>query len=111
MVLIGQGVFVNLYFFSYLVSPKYCHKFVGYLEEEAVRTYTKIVQDIEKGELNKWKTTPAPNVAKKYWSLREEATLEDVFLAIRADEAHHRDVNHHFSALNRKEPNPYRAGE
>ena len=34
----AQGVFFNLYFFFYLLSPKHCHAFIGYLEEEAVKT-------------------------------------------------------------------------
>ena len=29
---------------SYLISPRFCHRFVGYLEEEAVKTYTKCLQ-------------------------------------------------------------------
>lgn len=29
---------------SYLLSPKFCHRFVGYLEEEAVKTYTKCLE-------------------------------------------------------------------
>lgn len=33
-----QGVFFNLYFLFYIISPKHCHAFIGYLEEEAVRT-------------------------------------------------------------------------
>jgi hypothetical protein len=28
----------------YAISPKFCHRFVGYLEEEAVYTYTKIIE-------------------------------------------------------------------
>ena len=40
IIYLGQGVFTNLFFFCYLTNPKYCHRFVGYLEEEAVRTYT-----------------------------------------------------------------------
>ena len=38
LVLSAQGVFYNLFFFTYLVAPKTAHRFVGYLEEEAVRT-------------------------------------------------------------------------
>jgi len=34
------GVFVNLFFIAYVLSPRFCHRFVGYLEEEAVKTYT-----------------------------------------------------------------------
>jgi ubiquinol oxidase len=40
---------------------------------------------------------PAPDIAIKYWKLPADATLRDVILVVRADEAHHRDVNHMFS--------------
>ena len=35
-----SGVFVNCFFIAYMISPRFCHRFVGYLEEEAVKTYT-----------------------------------------------------------------------
>ncbi len=38
------GTFVNLFFLAYLMSPKFCHRFVGYLEEEAVKTYTHCLE-------------------------------------------------------------------
>jgi hypothetical protein len=38
LVLAGQGVFYNAFFLTYLFSPKTAHRFVGALEEEAVRT-------------------------------------------------------------------------
>lgn len=38
------GVFTNYFFLAYLISQRYCHRFVGYLEEEAVRTYSKCLQ-------------------------------------------------------------------
>jgi len=34
------GVFVTLFMMAYLISPRFCHRSVGYLEEEAVKTYT-----------------------------------------------------------------------
>lgn len=37
-------MFVTLFGFSYIFSPKFCHRFVGYLEEEAVKTYTKCLE-------------------------------------------------------------------
>jgi ubiquinol oxidase len=37
-------------------------------------------------------------IAKHYWGLADDATLRDVVLIVRADEAHHRDVNHGFAA-------------
>ena len=37
-VLVAQGAFYNLLFVSYLLSPKTVHRFVGHLEEQAVKT-------------------------------------------------------------------------
>lgn len=36
-----QGVFFNAYFVAYILWPKVCHRIVGYLEEEAVISYTQ----------------------------------------------------------------------
>ncbi len=35
----------------------------------------------------------------------------DVTMAVRADEAHHREVNHTFSDMRGNEYNPYKPGE
>lgn len=34
----------NALFLAYLASPRTCHAMVGYLEEEAVRTYTHALE-------------------------------------------------------------------
>jgi ubiquinol oxidase len=91
LVLAAQGVFFNAYFVGYLVSPKFAHRFVGYLEEEAVSSYTEYLKDLEAGKIE---NTPAPAIAIDYWRLPADATLKDVVTVIRADEAHHRDLNH-----------------
>ena len=44
MVLLGQGVVFNAYLLSYVLSSRTCHAFVGYLEEEAVKTYTRALK-------------------------------------------------------------------
>eukprot|EP00918_Siedleckia_nematoides_P041117 GHVU01089260.1.p1 GENE.GHVU01089260.1~~GHVU01089260.1.p1 ORF type:complete len:349 (-),score=28.69 GHVU01089260.1:909-1955(-) len=106
-----QGVFVAAFSVSYLLSPRFCHRFVGYLEEEAVITYTKLLKDIEQGAMQHWNKTPAPDIAIKYWQLPAEATMKDVILAIRADEAHHRVVNHSLASLSKDDHNPYKTGE
>ena len=36
----------------------------------------------------------APMTATHYWKLADDATLRNVVLVVRDDEAHHRDVNH-----------------
>jgi ubiquinol oxidase len=90
MVFLTQGVFFNFFWVAYLISPRFCHRLVGYLEEEAVVTYTHILKEIEQGELKAWRNRPAPALAIKYWSLPQDATLADVVTHVRADEAHHR---------------------
>jgi len=107
-VLITQGLFFNFYWISYLISPKFCHRLVGYLEEEAVRTYTHCIEEIEAGHF--WHDTPAPEIARLYWRLPENAKMLDLLLHIRADEAHHREVNHTFASLDADSMNPYKPG-
>lgn len=107
----AQGSFVTMFSLAYLISPKFCHRFVGYLEEEAVITYSKCIKDIESGPMQHWKTQPAPGNAIFYWKLKENATMLDVILAIRADEAHHRVVNHTLATLKEDDYNPYKPGK
>ena len=35
---------MSMFWIVYFLSPRYCHKFVGYLEEEAVKTYTHCIE-------------------------------------------------------------------
>ncbi|KAL5499762.1 hypothetical protein EMCRGX_G011222 [Ephydatia muelleri] len=97
IVMAGQGVFVTLFWASYQVSPRFCHRFVGYLEEQAVGTYTECLHSIDNGDLKTWALLPAPPIAVQYWKLKKDAMMRDVILAIRADEAHHRSVGAQFS--------------
>lgn len=95
--LAAQGVYMNMYFVFYILAPKTCHRFVGYLEEEAVKTYTHLLHEIDHGNMNHWASKPASMESKQYWDLPENATIRDVVLAIRADEAIHREFNHHLA--------------
>ena len=71
LILAAQGVFYNVFctlssllvsiqvlilcsVLSYVISPRTCHRFVGHLEEEAVVTYTRAIEELEKGHLPKW---------------------------------------------------------
>ncbi|XP_004504797.1 ubiquinol oxidase 2, mitochondrial-like isoform X1 [Cicer arietinum] len=96
LVLAVQGVFFNAFFVLYILSPKLAHRVVGYLEEEAVHSYTEYLKDIESGVVE---NVPAPAIAIDYWRLPKDAKLKDVITVIRADEAHHRDVNHFASDI------------
>ncbi|HIF50457.1 MAG TPA: oxidase [Thiotrichaceae bacterium] len=94
LVLLAQGIFYNFFFLVYLCSPKTAHRIVGYFEEEAVYSYTEYLAGIDNGT---YENVPAPQIAIDYWNLPPESTLRDVVFVIRADEAHHRDVNHGFA--------------
>jgi len=110
-VLLTQGFFASGFFIFYIISPKFCHRFVGYLEEEAVKTYTMCLKDIDEGPMKHWQTEPAPQIAINYWKLADDATMRDVILVIRADEDHHRLVNHNFADMKADEKNPFKPGQ
>jgi ubiquinol oxidase len=94
LVLLVQGAFFNAFFLLYLISPKTAHRIVGYFEEEAIISYTNYLEEIDAG---RHVNVPAPRIAISYWKLQPGARLRDVVLAVRADEAGHRDVNHGFA--------------
>ena len=96
LVMFVQGVFFNLYFFMYLISPLTCHRIVGYFEEQAIISYTEYLEEIDSGNIE---NTPAPKIAIDYWNLSKFAKLRDVIIAVRNDEMGHRDVNHEFVSI------------
>jgi ubiquinol oxidase len=91
MVISAQWLFYMFFFGLYLVAPQTAHRLVGYFEEEAVISYTHYLAEIDEGRSP---NVAAPKTAIRYWNLPANATLRDVVLVVRADEAHHRDVNH-----------------
>ncbi|KAF3011622.1 Alternative oxidase, mitochondrial precursor [Penicillium rubens] len=111
MVLGAQWVFFSGFSLAYLISPQICHRFVGYLEEEAVITYSKAIRDLEDGHLPAWEGLQAPEMAIKYWQMPEgQRCMRSLLLYVRADEAKHRDVNHTLGNLDQNtDPNPFAA--
>ena len=96
LVILVQGVFFNLYFLMYLISPRTCHRIVGYFEEQAIISYTDYLREIDNGNIE---NIAAPQIAIDYWNLSQYARLRDVVIAVRNDEMEHRDVNHQFVAI------------
>lgn len=94
LIMIAQAIFYNFYFFLYLFFPKVAHRVVGYFEEEAVTSYTQYLEEIDSG---RHKNVDAPQIAIDYWKLPEDAKLREVVIAVREDEAGHRDRNHAFA--------------
>mmetsp|Transcript_29977 Transcript_29977/g.50998 ORF Transcript_29977/g.50998 Transcript_29977/m.50998 type:complete len:193 (+) Transcript_29977:315-893(+) len=106
----AQVGFGSFFLTAYVINPSWCHRFIGYIEEEACHTYTKILTEMDcapsGSELADWRTDDAPKIAKAYWHLGEYGTVYDVIKAVRADEAEHRDVNHSVSGFPDDAVNP-----
>jgi len=94
LVLVAQAGFFTFFLALYLLSPRTAHRLVGYFEEQAVVSYSQYLQEIDAGRVE---NVPAPEIARDYWQLPADARLREVVLAVRADEAGHRDVNHGFA--------------
>ena len=94
LILTAQLVFMAFYFVLYIVSPKTAHKMIHYFEEEAVRSYTSYLEQIEAGEID---NCPAPRLAIDYYDLPADAQLSDMILKVRADEQGHANANLTFS--------------
>ncbi|KAA8493835.1 Ubiquinol oxidase, mitochondrial [Porphyridium purpureum] len=94
LVIFAQGAYFSFYSLSYLFSPRFAHRLVGYLEEEAVIAYTEFLHSIDAGKMP---NIPAPEIAIEYYRLAPDAKLRDVVLHVRADEIMHQMVNHHLS--------------
>ena len=94
IILFAQAIFWHIYFLVFLLSPKTAHRIVGYFEEEAVYSYTEYLREVDEGRIE---NVSAPQIAIDYWNLDSNATLRDVIIAVRKDEAGHRDVNHHIA--------------
>jgi ubiquinol oxidase len=98
-----QWVFYLFFFALYLINSRTAHRVVGYFEEEAVISYTHYLAEVDEGRSA---NVPAPKIARTYWQLPDDATLRDVIEVVRADEAHHRDVNHGFADELAGKPTP-----
>jgi len=94
LILVAQVIFWHVYFIVFLISPSTAHRIVGYFEEEAVYSYTEYLNELDEGRIE---NVPAPRIAITYWNLADDARLRDVILAVRDEEAGHRDVNHYIA--------------
>lgn len=103
-ILFSQYLFILYYGFHYMFFSKTAHRLVGYLEEEAVKTYTNMIKDLDEGNLPRWANRQVHSEAKRYWELSENATMRDLLVAIRADEVNHREYNHYFANISKDDP-------
>jgi len=94
LIAIGQGIFYNAYFLLSLISSRSAHRLAGYLAERSVRDYSDYLALLQSGQET---NGPAPETAVAYWNLAPDARLSDMIIAMREDEAIHRDIHHAFA--------------
>ena len=94
LVLFAQAVFWIFYFILYVFFPRTAHRMIHYFEEEAVKSYTEYLKMVESGEVE---NIPAPQLAIDYYGMKKSAKLSDLIKKVRADEAHHADINFKYS--------------
>lgn len=93
-----------------IIRPHWVHRFVGYIEETAVHTYSDLIAKTETPGTKlhaAWSDLKAPEIAVTYWRMDPDSSWLDVLKQIMADEANHRDVNHTFASMNANSKNPY----
>lgn len=94
LIVFSQVIFYNGYFLLYLISPRTAHRLAGYASEQAVTGYSRYLERIEAdGQASQ----PASEAAIAYWNLTPDACVRDMVIAIREDEAIHRDIQHSFA--------------
>ena len=72
MIILAQFLFWHFYMFLYIFFPKVAHRMVGYFEEQAVISYTSYLKAIELGKIE---NIDAPQIAKNYYNLPENAKV------------------------------------
>ena len=96
MIITAQFLFWHFYMFLYIFFPKVAHRMVGYFEEQAVISYSSYLKAID---LKKIENIDAPDIAKKYYGLNNDAKLRDVVIAVREDERGHAQENHNMADI------------
>ena len=94
LILFAQGIFWNFYFVLYVFFPRTAHRMIAYFEEEAVKSYTEYLRQIE---INPSLNVPAPQLAIDYYNLPKNARLQDMIKCVRQDELGHSLVNHKYA--------------
>ena len=94
LILLAQAIFWNFYFIMYVFFPKTAHRMIHYFEEEAVHSYTNYLELIDNGTIE---NVSAPDLAIEYYKMQKNATLRDMIVNVRKDEAKHAEVNWNYS--------------
>jgi ubiquinol oxidase len=94
LIVLAQGAFYNSYFLLHLLSPRTAYRLAGYMSEQAVQGYTRYLDELASGAQA---DVEAPAFAIDYWHLSPQAKISEMLVAMRGDEAIHRDIQHAFA--------------
>jgi ubiquinol oxidase len=94
LIVLAQGTFYNSYFLLHLLSPRTAYRLAGYMSEQAIRGYTRYLDELASGAQP---DVAAPAFAVDYWHLSPDARISEMLVSMRADEAIHRDIQHAFA--------------
>ncbi|MGY3604013.1 MULTISPECIES: alternative oxidase [unclassified Bradyrhizobium] len=94
LIAIAQAAFYNAFFILYLISARTAHRLAGYFAEQAVRGYSEYLIRLGSDDRS---SDAAPASAIAYWNLPPDSDVTDMILAMREDEAIHRDLHHAFA--------------
>lgn len=72
LVVVAQGLYLSFYSLMYFFIPRAAHRLTGFLEETAHEAYTDYLNCIDSGKI---KNKPAPEIARRYYRLPEDATM------------------------------------
>jgi hypothetical protein len=81
------------------VAPRFSARVMGYMYEDALSLYTRVLRELEDGDLKSLQNKPAPIIAVQYWRMKSGATVNDAILAMRADKNHQMIINHTIASL------------
>jgi hypothetical protein len=107
LVVAAQVSMTPFFMAVYMLNPKALHRFVGYFEQTACRTYHNIITHIETPGTDlhsAWSQLPAPEIAVGYWRLDDDAKWVDVLKCIFADESNHRFAHQHHRPTHSRAP-------
>jgi len=86
MLLAGtQATLGHGFLIAHQVSPSFCHWFSGYVEEESIKAYAKVIEEIDADRLQSFAKAEAPAAAREQYGLPEGAPLREVFKCILAE--------------------------
>jgi len=96
---------------SMFPAPRWNHRMVAYMLEDAIVVLNKCIAEIEapNSSVGSWKSEKAPQFAVDYYGLKDgESSVKDMLIAIREETYKHLVLNHVIASISNDEMRPLR---